>query len=112
MLLPSPLHTLSVLVVANHLPVAEEYQTEFVELFEERVDQTRGRSGLEKVEILRPVDGGRYVIQAYWQSRDAFDQWRNSEDFEAAHADLPAKLFTGANHLRIYDLAGEIGAEE
>lgn len=96
------------LVVANHLPVTDEYEAEFLELFEERVEQLRGRTGLEKVEILRQLDGRQYVIQAYWESRDAFERWRNSEDFEAAHANLPSEMFSGPNHLEIYELTREI----
>ncbi|MBX0323968.1 antibiotic biosynthesis monooxygenase [Halomicroarcula sp. F13] len=93
------------LVVANHLPVAPEHEADFVELFEERVAQLGGRSGLEKVEILRQREGNQFVVQAYWESRDAFEQWRDSDDFVAAHADLPSEMFTGQNRLEIYDLA-------
>lgn len=96
------------LVVANHLSVADGYEEKFVELFEERVDQIRGRAGLTEVEVLRPLDGDQYVVQAYWKSRDAFEQWRDSEDFEAAHADLPAEMFTGSNHLEVYELASTV----
>lgn len=96
------------LVVANHLPVAAEYEADFVELFEERVAQIRGRPGLKRVEILRHCDGDEFVVQAYWESRDAFEQWRDSDDFVAAHADLPSEMFLGGNRLEIYELAAEI----
>lgn len=96
------------LVVANHLAVADGYEEKFVKLFEERAEQLRDQSGLKRVEILRPFDGDQYVIQAYWVSRDAFEQWRNSEEFEAAHADLPAEMFTGSNQLEIYEVTKEI----
>lgn len=96
------------LVVANHLAVANGYEEKFVELFEDRVDQLRGRPGLTKVEILRSFDGDEYVVQAYWESRDAFEQWRDSEDFEAAHADLPTEMFTGSNHLEVYELESTV----
>ncbi|QIO23808.1 antibiotic biosynthesis monooxygenase [Haloarcula sp. JP-L23] len=92
------------LVVANHLSVAAEHEADFVEVFEERVAQLRGRSGLERVEILRQREGNQFVVQAYWESRDAFEQWRDSDDFVDAHADLPSEMFTGPNRLEIYDL--------
>lgn len=99
------------LVVTNRLPVAEGYGEEFLALFEERVEQIRARSGLKEVEILRPVDADQYVVQAYWESREAFEQWRTSEDFRAAHADLPSEMFTGPNQLDIYELAMNIKTE-
>lgn len=93
------------LVVANHLPVAEGSEEEFLELFEERLAQIKTRTGLEEVEILEPVDGNEFVIQAYWESRKAFEQWHDSEDFRAAHADLPTDMFAGPNKLDVYELA-------
>lgn len=98
------------LVVANHLPVAEGQEERFIELFEERVRRTRTRPGLESVEILQSVDSDEFVVQAYWESRAAFDEWRDSDDFRAAHADLPDGMFTGPNRLELYELAGAIGA--
>jgi heme-degrading monooxygenase HmoA len=92
------------LVVANRLPVAEGHEDRFLQLFEERLDQIRARSGLREVEILRSVDTDEFVINAYWESREAFEQWRNSEDFETAHADLPTEMFTGPNRLDVYEL--------
>jgi len=92
------------LVVANRLQIAEGYEAEFRELFEERVEQIQERSGLINVEILKPIDAEEYVVQAYWDSREAFDQWHDSDDFREAHANLPAEMFTGANQLDIYEL--------
>jgi heme-degrading monooxygenase HmoA len=92
------------LVVANRLSVAQGHEDRFLQLFEERLPRIRSRSGLREVEILGSVDTNEFVIKAYWESREAFEQWRNSEDFETAHADLPTEMFTGPNQLDIYEL--------
>lgn len=103
------LHTM--LVVSNRLPVADGREDEFETLFKERASLAADRAGLQRVELLRPIDADTYVIQAYWESRDAFERWRTSEDFETAHADLPDDLFTGPNHLEIHELSGEYNGE-
>lgn len=91
------------LVVANHLAVADGRDEEFIDLFEARLEEIRGRPGLEQVEILRAVEEDRFVIQAYWGSAEAFEQWRGSEAFREAHADLPEELFAEPNRLELYE---------
>lgn len=100
------------LVVANHLQVAEGYEEEFLDRFEQQAARIRGRPGLTKVEILRPVDADEFIIQAYWESKEAFDQWRTSDDFHAAHSNLPPEMFAGPNHLEIYESVMKIQNEE
>lgn len=95
-------------VAVNRIPVVDGCDDEFREAFEERTQHIRQQPGLHRVELLRPVDAEQYIIQAYWESRAAFDQWRNSEAFQAAHADLSEGLFAGSNHLELYECTGEI----
>lgn len=96
------------LVVANRIPVAEGQEAAFIERFEEQSEGIRDRPGFQGVELLSPVDADYHVIQAYWDSREAFEQWRNSRDFEEAHADIPDELFDGDNQLEIYERKLEI----
>ena len=95
------------LVVSNRLPVADGREDEFEALFDERASMAMDRVGLRRLEPLRPVEANTYVIQAYWESRDAFERWRASDDFKTAHAGLPTDLFTGANQLEVHELAVE-----
>lgn len=98
-------------VVANRIPVTDGREEEFIELFEERTDQLSRRAGFEKVELLEPVDADHYIIHAYWESSDAFDEWRESSAFEDAHADLPSEMFAGSNRLESYERAVTVGDE-
>lgn len=91
------------LVVANHLAVADGRDEEFIDLFETRLEDIRGRPGLEQVEILRAVEEDRFVIRAYWDSQAAFDRWRDSEAFREAHADIPEAMFDEPNRLELYE---------
>jgi heme-degrading monooxygenase HmoA len=93
------------LVVSNRLPVVAGREAEFEALFEERSGMAAERDGLRRLELLQPVEAETYVIQAYWESWDAFERWRASADFETAHADLPDDLFSGPNQLEIHELA-------
>lgn len=96
------------LVVANRIPVAEGQESAFIERVEEQSEDIRDRPGFQGVEVLSPIDADYHVIQAYWESREAFDRWRNSRDFEKAHADIPAELFDGDNELEIYERTLEV----
>lgn len=100
------------LVVANYLSVAEGYEEKFIDLFEQQVAQMPAQEGLQEVEILRPVAADQYVILSSWESREAFDRWRNSDDFQAAHANLPMDMFEGPNRLEIYEQAAKIEPEK
>lgn len=94
------------LVVANRLPVAEGQADRFEEFFEKRAALADDQPGCERVDLLRPVDADYYVIQAVWESRSAFERWRTSEAFEAAHEGIPEDLFTDSNQLEIYKTVG------
>lgn len=103
------------LIVANRLPVASGREEEFVELFEERLEEIREQAGFERVELLAPAEweGEQdcYVIQAYWASREDFERWRDSDAFRRAHADFPSELFAGSNRIEIYELTAEFDGE-
>jgi len=92
------------LVVANRLEIADGHEEQFLELFIERFGDTETQPGLETVEILQPLDADHFVVQSYWRSRETFEQWRNSEAFEEAHADLPSEMFVGSPALDLYEL--------
>ncbi|WP_227380649.1 antibiotic biosynthesis monooxygenase family protein [Haladaptatus halobius] len=98
-------------VVANRIPVTEGHEEEFIELFEERTNRLSRRAGFEKVELLEPIDADYYIIHAYWESSDAFEQWRESEAFQEAHSDLPSEIFAGSNHIESYERAETVKNE-
>ncbi|MEF8777008.1 MAG: antibiotic biosynthesis monooxygenase [Haloarculaceae archaeon] len=101
------------IVVANRFRVAEEYEDEFVERFEESSGSLADHDGFVRFELLTPEahphgETETHVAMTYWQSRDAFRAWTQSEDFEESHSDdAPEDMFTGPNELEIHSVAVE-----
>ncbi|SCX93261.1 Heme-degrading monooxygenase HmoA [Thiohalorhabdus denitrificans] len=96
----------TVIVVANRIPVAEGWEEAFEERFRNRAGQVEQQPGFVRMEILRPVESGPYVVKTYWESMAAFRAWTESEDFRAAHADPPPReMFAGDNRMEIHEVA-------
>jgi len=94
------------IVVANRIPVAKDWEEAFEERFRQRAGQVEQQPGFVRMEILKPVRSDYYVVKTYWQSIEAFENWTESEDFKAAHADPPPKeMFAGANEMEIHEVA-------
>ena len=72
-------------IVMNRITVAEGRELDFEKTFTERdraVDLMPGFLGLQ---VLRPAEGRTYVVMTRWKSREAFDDWTQSEAFISAH---------------------------
>lgn len=82
------------------------------DLFEQRVHEATNQPGCRRVELLTTIDADYHVIQAYWESQEAFKAWRSSDAFQNAHADLPPDLFAGPNQLELYELTTEINTNQ
>jgi heme-degrading monooxygenase HmoA len=94
------------IVVANRIPVAAGWEEAFEERFRHRAGQVEKQPGFVRMEILRPVESGPYVVKTYWESMDAFRAWTESKDFRAAHADPPPReMFAGDNAMEIHEVA-------
>lgn len=97
-------------VVQNRLPVAEGREAEFEEVFERRTQVVSQQPGFDRLQLLRATETRSYIIQAYWETREAFEQWRSSEAFERAHENIPDDMFDGPNDLRLFDVVSEMPA--
>jgi heme-degrading monooxygenase HmoA len=94
-----------VVVVANRIPVAKGWEEEFERRWKDRKWSIAKLPGFIRTEVLRPVDGGSYVVMTHWASMEDFEQWTNSEAFREAHADAPPKeAFAGPSVLEIHEL--------
>lgn len=84
-------------IVANRIPVAQDWQDEFEKRFRQRAGQIDQQPGFVSMQILKPVsDDAPYVVLTSWQDEAAFQGWINSEDFKLAHQNpLPREAFTG-----------------
>ncbi len=93
-------------VVANRVPVAKGWETQFEERFQRRAGQVEKQPGFVRMEILRPADeDSPYVVLTVWEDADAFQAWVGSEDFREAHRNpLPAEAFSGEGRLERHEV--------
>ncbi len=104
------------IVVCNRIPVAKGQETEFEKLFLERDDSKRkhpvGASpGFIRNDILRPIQGEPYVVLTYWESREHFEAWTNSESFKEAHGGRSRpEIFAGKPNLEIHEVIKSVTA--
>jgi len=84
-------------IVANRIPVAQEWQGEFENRFQKRAGEIDKQPGFVSMQILKPVsEDAPYVVFTTWQDENAFNEWIKSEDFKIAHQNpLPREAFTG-----------------
>ena len=84
-------------VVANRVPVAEEWKAEFEERFAKRAGEIESQEGFVRMQILRPVsDGAPYSVLTTWETEEAFKNWIGSPDFMLAHQNpMPKEAFSG-----------------
>jgi len=72
--------------VMNHIPVLEEGQAIFEDRFKQRRQKIESAPGFQAFRLLRPDEGHTYIAFTQWQSKEAFTDWKNSSDFQQAHA--------------------------
>lgn len=83
------------IVVSNRIPVVKGQEEAFAERFRTRAGHVEHHPGFVRMEILRPVPvnmhgqemGGSdyHVVLTYWETKEAFIAWTQSEDFREAH---------------------------
>jgi heme-degrading monooxygenase HmoA len=72
-------------VVINAVTVPEERKAEFEERFAKRAGKVSESPGFEAFELLRPAEGGRYLVYTRWQTRADFEAWMRSQQFSEGH---------------------------
>jgi len=94
-------------VAANRFSVAEGQGAAFVERFADGADGIEAQPGFVRFDLLAPADdGSTYVAQTYWEDRESFEAWTESEAFQEAHADHPPReMFTEHPTLETYETA-------
>ncbi len=73
------------IVKVNAIQVPRERATEFEERFLARAGQVAKAEGFEAFELLRPLEGERYLVYARWASEEAFQGWMKSNAFQQGH---------------------------
>jgi heme-degrading monooxygenase HmoA len=72
-------------VVINAVRVPGEHREEFEARFAARAGQVSKAEGFEAFELLRPVEGDRYLVYTRWRSDDDFQAWMRSTYFADGH---------------------------
>jgi heme-degrading monooxygenase HmoA len=95
-------------VVMNRIPVNAEYAQQFEDRFRNRAGEVDKMKGFIRNQVLRPVNSeDPYVVVTFWESRDDFDAWVDSEAFRKQHAKpgtLPQEAFRGRPKLESFDV--------
>ena len=102
------------IVVANRFRIAEGYEDEFVERFENREGKIEDQAGFVRFDLLTPADGDTetFVALTYWESREDFEAWTDSEAFSDAHGtDAPREMFLDHPNLEVHEVAFEVTPE-
>jgi heme-degrading monooxygenase HmoA len=94
-------------IVMNHIPVAEGREQDFEKTFMERDRAVDRMPGFIDMQVLRPSEGRTYVVLTRWKSREAFRQWTESEAFISAHRKQSPGLAESRPTLEIYEVCAE-----
>lgn len=73
------------LVVINAVTVADGSREDFEARFAARAGTVSGAPGFEAFELMRPLEGNRYLVYTRWASEEAFQAWMRSGQFSDAH---------------------------
>ena len=96
------------LTVMNRITVNPDYAEAFEERFRTRAGLVDQMPGFIRNEVLRPSQPGKpYIVLTYWESREAFQAWTESDAFKQGHArssSLPREAFDGPSELEIHEV--------
>ena len=103
------------IVVSNRIPVAKGHEAEFAERFRHRAHLVEEHPGFVRLEICRPepvsfhgepMGGSAYhIVLTYWESKEHFISWVQSEDFRTAHGQrTPDGMFAGESVFELHEI--------
>ena len=96
------------IAVANRIYVHPEYAEAFETRFQNRAGMVDKMEGFMSNQVLRPTaEGDPYVVLTFWESRDAFLNWVNSDAFKKGHArsgTMPEDAFPRESKLEIHEV--------
>jgi heme-degrading monooxygenase HmoA len=95
------------IIVMNRIPVTEGREADFEKTFTERDRAVDLMPGFVDMQVLRPTEGRTYVVLTRWKSRQAFDDWTQSEAFISAHRKQSPGLAESRPTLEIYEVFTE-----
>jgi heme-degrading monooxygenase HmoA len=93
-------------VVANRVPVTDDYREMFEQRFRARAGKIEAQPGFVRMQVLQPaMPDLPYVVLTTWQNKAAFESWVESEDFRAAHTHpMPKEAFQGEGGVEMHEV--------
>lgn len=96
------------ITVANRIFVNPEYAQQFEERFAQRAHLVDEQPGFQANLVLRPTAADQpYVVLSFWDNRESFEAWTQSEAFTKGHArpgTLPKDVFNGPSVLEVHEI--------
>lgn len=91
-------------VKINAIAIPDGMGPQLEERFAGRAKMVEQFDGFEDFQLLRPVEGEtRYFVYTRWASEEAFQAWKDSQDFAKGHGaeggDAPKPVAMGADLL-------------
>lgn len=68
-------------VAMNNIPVREESERIFENLFKDRIRAAENMPGFQAVRLLKPKRGNVYIIFSQWDSKANYENWKASPEF-------------------------------
>ena len=92
-------------IAINHFSVDPERGAEFEDHWKKRESHLAEVPGFLRFALLRGDEPGSYASHTSWKSRQAFEDWTQSEAFRKAHAQArtPAGVLQGPPRLQLYE---------
>jgi len=102
-------------VTMNRIDVNEDHHEAFAERFRQRAGLVDGEPGFVRNMVLRPENpADPHVVMTFWESREAFVAWTESDSFRQAHAkagQAPKEMFRGPGKLVMFEAVTDSGSE-
>ncbi len=96
------------IIVCNRIPVNPDHADAFENVFAKRAGLVDGMDGFISYQLLRPTqDGAPYIVMTYWESKEKFIAWTESDEFKQGHAQsgtLPGDAFLGHPQIEVHQV--------
>ena len=93
------------IVVMLHMPADDAAAERMITAFKQRSREVDQMPGFRGFQVLRDEQQTELVTVTTWDSREAFEQWRSSQQMARAHSSAPGG--SSQPTLVIYDVVAE-----
>ena len=93
-------------VATNRIRVRKPHGPDLEELFQQRggLEKQAGFVEFQLWKSQSEADHEEYLVVSHWETKDAHDQWTQSEAFRLAHTGLRSDYIMGRGEFSAYDL--------